>query len=72
MSAAEEQSALVFASVFVLVWCGAAVVTLNAALLGGNMYVILFREIIEVLLFVLTLPVHQPSFSKYYCENTSR
>ena len=31
------QSSLVFASVFVLVWVGAAVVTLNAKLLGGKM-----------------------------------
>lgn len=35
-TAQEEQTALVFASVFVIVWCGAAVVTLNAALLGGK------------------------------------
>jgi hypothetical protein len=31
------QQALVFASVFVLVWAGAAVVTLNGQLLGGKM-----------------------------------
>ena len=31
-----EQKSLVFASVFVIVWCGAAVVTVNALLLGGN------------------------------------
>lgn len=36
LTAQEEQTALVFASVFVIVWCGAAVVTLNAALLGGK------------------------------------
>lgn len=36
LTAKEEQTALVFAAVFVIVWCGAAVVTLNAALLGGN------------------------------------
>lgn len=35
-SATNDQSALVFATVFVLVWCGSAIVTLNAALLGGN------------------------------------
>lgn len=33
------QTSLVFASVFVLVWVGAAVVTLNAKLLGGKMCV---------------------------------
>jgi hypothetical protein len=31
-----EQASLVFASVFVIIWCGAAVVTVNALLLGGN------------------------------------
>ena len=31
------QKSLVFASVFVLVWVGAAVVTLNAQLLGGKL-----------------------------------
>jgi len=31
-----DESALVFAAVFVIVWCGAAVVTLNAKMLGGN------------------------------------
>jgi hypothetical protein len=38
LTAKEDQSATVFASVFVLVWCGAGIVTANAALLGGNMY----------------------------------
>lgn len=31
------QTSLVFAAVFVIFWCGAALVTLNGALLGGNM-----------------------------------
>ena len=31
-----EQKSLVFASVFVIVWLGAAVVTVNALLLGGE------------------------------------
>lgn len=35
-TAQASQTALVFAAVFVIVWCGAAIVTLNAALLGGN------------------------------------
>jgi hypothetical protein len=35
--AKEDQTALVFAAVFVIVWCGAGVVTINAALLGGTM-----------------------------------
>jgi hypothetical protein len=36
-SAPEGQTSLVFASVFVLVWVGAAVVTINAQLLGANL-----------------------------------
>ena len=31
-----DQKSLVFASVFVIIWVGAAVVTVNALLLGGN------------------------------------
>lgn len=37
VTAPEEQGALVFAAVFFVVWFGAAVVTLNAQLLGGTM-----------------------------------
>ncbi|CAM9702034.1 unnamed protein product [Hapterophycus canaliculatus] len=36
-TAPTDQGALVFAAVFVVVWCGAALVTLNAQLLGGTM-----------------------------------
>eukprot|EP00741_Cyanophora_paradoxa_P006543 tig00001024_g6333.t1 len=36
VSAPHLQSALVFSAVFVIVWCGAAVVTVNALLLGGT------------------------------------
>lgn len=36
ISAPTGQSSLVFAAVFVVVWCGAAVVTINAQLLGGH------------------------------------
>jgi len=35
-TAPQGQSSLVFAAVFVIVWGGAAVVTVNAQLLGGN------------------------------------
>ena len=37
--APEAQAPLVFATVFVIVWVGAGVVTVNALLLGGTMYV---------------------------------
>ena len=36
ISASSKQSALIFAAVFVLVWVGAGIITLNAALLGGQ------------------------------------
>ena len=36
ITAPEDQKALVFAGVFVIVWIGAAIVTLNAQLLGGT------------------------------------
>lgn len=39
INAPSGQASLVFASVFVTVWAGAAVVTVNAKLLGGNMCV---------------------------------
>ncbi len=37
LTAPESQKALVFAGVFVLIWFGSAIVTLNAQLLGGTM-----------------------------------
>lgn len=35
-SAEKEQASFVFAAVFVVIWCGSAVVTLNSQLLGGK------------------------------------
>ena len=48
-----EQKSLVFASVFVIIWCGAAVVTVNALLLGGN---ISFFQSVCVLVILLLFP----------------
>jgi hypothetical protein len=39
LRATDEQSALVFSSVFFIVWCGAGVITVNSQLLGGKLYV---------------------------------
>lgn len=39
MSAPAQQSAMVFTGVFVVIWAGAAVVTINAQLLGSTMSV---------------------------------
>ncbi|KYQ99806.1 Yip1 domain-containing protein [Tieghemostelium lacteum] len=36
-SAQDKQKALAFAIVFVVIWCGSAIVTVNAQLLGGNL-----------------------------------
>jgi hypothetical protein len=36
VSAGTDQTALAFATVFVVVWCGSGIVTLNALLLGGK------------------------------------
>lgn len=38
MTAPAHQSAMVFTGVFVVVWAGAAIVTINAQLLGSTMY----------------------------------
>jgi len=37
ISSGSEQSALIFTAVFVIVWVGAGVITLNAVLLGGEL-----------------------------------
>lgn len=39
-TAQDTQKTLVFTSVFVIVWVGSAVVTLNSQLLGGTLYVL--------------------------------
>jgi protein YIPF6 len=39
LSAPDDSSALVFTACFVIIWAGALVITLNAKLLGGSMYV---------------------------------
>ena len=39
VTAPAAQSAMVFTGVFVVIWMGAAIVTVNAQLLGSSMYV---------------------------------
>lgn len=39
VTAPAAQSAMVFTGVFVVIWVGAAIVTINAQLLGSTMYV---------------------------------
>jgi len=54
-SAPPNQTALVFAIVFVLVWCGAGIVTLNALLLGGTLSFLQSVCVLGYCLFPLTL-----------------
>lgn len=45
-----------FALVFVIVWCGAGVITLNAQLLGGKMYVLVWYLIFCIFpLYILNI-----------------
>jgi hypothetical protein len=37
MTAPSDQSTTVFTGVFVVIWCGAGMVTVNSKLLGGKM-----------------------------------
>mmetsp|Transcript_25676 Transcript_25676/g.63274 ORF Transcript_25676/g.63274 Transcript_25676/m.63274 type:complete len:208 (-) Transcript_25676:653-1276(-) len=51
----DDQSAAVFASVFVIVWCGAAVVTVNAVLLKGSVSFFQSICVLGYCIFPLTL-----------------
>lgn len=55
ITAPENSASLVFAAVFVIVWCGAAIVTLNAQLLGGTISFFQSVCILGYCVFPLTL-----------------
>ncbi|KAM9950800.1 hypothetical protein ACTFIT_012077 [Dictyostelium discoideum] len=55
ISAGEEQKALEFTIVFVVVWCGAAIVTVNGQLLGGNISFFQSVCILGYCIFPLTI-----------------
>mmetsp|Transcript_25569 Transcript_25569/g.43116 ORF Transcript_25569/g.43116 Transcript_25569/m.43116 type:complete len:197 (-) Transcript_25569:76-666(-) len=55
VTAPSSSSSVVFAAVFVIVWCGAALVTLNAQLLGGNLSFFQSVCILGYCVFPLTL-----------------
>lgn len=55
ISAPSSSSSLVFATVFVIVWCGAALVTVNAQLLGGSISFFQSVCILGYCVFPLTL-----------------
>lgn len=54
-TAPDSSSSVVFAAVFVIVWCGAALVTLNAQLLGGTLSFFQSVCILGYCVFPLTL-----------------
>lgn len=55
ITAPGQSASLVFAAVFVIVWCGAAAVTLNAQLLGGTISFFQSVCILGYCVFPLTL-----------------
>lgn len=55
ITAPDSSSSIVFAAVFVIVWCGAALVTLNAQLLGGSLSFFQSVCILGYCVFPLTL-----------------
>ena len=55
ISTPSDSSSLVFATVFVIVWCGAALVTVNAQLLGGSISFFQSVCILGYCVFPLTL-----------------
>ncbi len=44
LHAQDNQSSTVFSAVFIIVWLGSGVVTLNAKVLGGNWYMFCFLD----------------------------
>jgi hypothetical protein len=40
LTASQNQAALLFTTIFFIMWVGSLVVTVNASLLGGNMYML--------------------------------
>jgi hypothetical protein len=75
LSAPSDSSSLVFASVFVVVWAGSAIVTLNAQLLGGSIsffqsvcilgYCIFPLTISSLVCFILSFIIKQVMLSLY-------
>lgn len=54
-SAPENQSAMVFTITFIIIWCGAAVITVNSKLLGGKMSFFQSICILGYCIFPLTI-----------------
>lgn len=78
---AHDEASIVFSVIFVIVWVGAAIITINGQLLGGRLYVFFFFSLCHLprrflslpffscssYLFVLFVPFSPPVlFSKAY------
>lgn len=66
-----SSASLVFATVFVIVWCGAAVVTVNAQLLGGSISFFQSICILGYCVFPLTISALFNLFSLLIIGNNS-
>lgn len=53
---AHDEASIVFSVIFVIVWVGAAVITVNGQLLGGKMYVSSLHLCISQLFILPSLP----------------
>jgi protein YIPF6 len=81
LTAPGSSASLVFAAVFVIVWCGAAMVTINAQLLGGSIsffqsvcilgYCVFPLTLAAILCVVLSFLINQVSVSAYYMKYSS-
>ncbi|ETO79479.1 hypothetical protein, variant 6 [Phytophthora nicotianae P1976] len=69
VTAPAAQSAMVFTGVFVVIWVGAAIVTINAQLLGSSMYVfrIIFPFFVILVLRGMLILLPSRSFFQSVC-----
>ncbi|ETP20427.1 hypothetical protein, variant 2 [Phytophthora nicotianae CJ01A1] len=69
VTAPAAQSAMVFTGVFVVIWVGAAIVTINAQLLGSSMYVfrIIFPFFVILVLRGMLMLLPSRSFFQSVC-----
>ena len=69
ITAPSEKASMVFAAVFVIVWCGAAAVTVNAQLLGGTISFFQSVCILGYCVFPLTISAVVCMFFSFIVSN---
>ena len=72
ISAPSDSASLVFATVFVVVWAGAAAVTLNAQLLGGTLSFFQSVCILGYCIFPLTIAAFTLYIMSFVFKEVSR